>query len=102
MAFATTLIPELDEIVKHGDPKRRAEASRRIAELFLLGAASFRPDHVDLFDGETVSGFVEVLRELLQQAVTDPDSPILALALPRRAKGRVGTAANSITRRRQP
>jgi uncharacterized protein (DUF2336 family) len=51
MAFATTLIPELDEIVKHGDPKRRAEASRRIAELFLHGAAGFRPDHVDLFDG---------------------------------------------------
>jgi uncharacterized protein (DUF2336 family) len=51
MAFATSLIPELDEIVKHGDPKRRAEATRRIAELFLLGAASFRPDHVDLFDG---------------------------------------------------
>ena len=51
MAFATTLIPELDEIVKHGDPKRRAEATRRIVELFLLGAASFRPDHVDLFDG---------------------------------------------------
>ena len=51
MAFATSLIPELDEIVRHGDPKRRAEAARRIAELFLLGAASFRPDHVDLFDG---------------------------------------------------
>src|SRR6202167_106009 len=51
MAFATSLIPGLDEIVRHGDPKRRAEAARRIAELFLLGAASFRPDHVDLFDG---------------------------------------------------
>jgi uncharacterized protein (DUF2336 family) len=51
MASATSLIPELDEIVKHGDPKRRAEATRRIAELFLLGAARFRPDHVDLFDG---------------------------------------------------
>jgi uncharacterized protein (DUF2336 family) len=51
MAFATSLIPELDEIVKRGDPKRRAEAARRIAELFLLGAASFRADHVDLFDG---------------------------------------------------
>src|ERR1700721_3735710 len=51
MAFATSLIPELDEIVRHGNPKRRAEAARRIAELFLLGAASFRPDHVDLFDG---------------------------------------------------
>ena len=51
MAFATSLIPGLDEIVRHGDPKRRAEATRRIAELFLRGAASFRPDHVDLFDG---------------------------------------------------
>jgi hypothetical protein len=66
------------------------------------GLAGYFEYDVDLFDGETVSGFVEVLRELLQQAVTDPDSPILALALPRRAKGRVGTAANSITRRRQP
>jgi uncharacterized protein (DUF2336 family) len=50
MTVATSLIPGLDEIVKHGDPKRRAEATRRIAELFLLGAANFRPDHVDLFD----------------------------------------------------
>src|ERR1700689_3256746 len=50
MAFATSLIPGLDEIVRHGDPKRRAEAARRIAELFLLGAASFRPDHVVLID----------------------------------------------------
>jgi uncharacterized protein (DUF2336 family) len=51
MAFATSLIPGLDEIVRYGDPIRRAEAARRIAELFLLGATSFRPDHVDLFDG---------------------------------------------------
>jgi len=51
MTFAASLIPGLDEFVKHGDPKRRAEAARRIAELFLRGAANFRPDHVDLFDG---------------------------------------------------
>ena len=51
MAVATSLIPGLDEIVKHGDPKRLAEVTRRIAELFLQGAANFRPDHVDLFDG---------------------------------------------------
>jgi uncharacterized protein (DUF2336 family) len=51
MTFATSLIPGLDEIVRHGDPKRRAEAGRRISELFLQGAAKFRPDHVDLFDG---------------------------------------------------
>jgi uncharacterized protein (DUF2336 family) len=51
MTVATSLIPGLDEIVKHGDPKRRAEAVRRITELFLVGAANFRSDHVDLFDG---------------------------------------------------
>jgi uncharacterized protein (DUF2336 family) len=49
--LSASLIPGLDEFVKHGDPKRRAEAARRIAELFLLGATNFRPDHVDLFDG---------------------------------------------------
>src|SRR5260370_39832578 len=51
MTTAPSLIPELDDIVRHGDPKRRAEAARRISELFLQGAADFRPDHVDLFDG---------------------------------------------------
>src|SRR6202163_1105566 len=51
MTVATSLIPGLDEIVRHGEPKRRAEAARRITELFLMGAANFRPDHVDLFDG---------------------------------------------------
>jgi uncharacterized protein (DUF2336 family) len=51
MTVATSLIPGLDEIVRHGDPKRRADAAQRISELFLQGAAHFRPDHVDLFDG---------------------------------------------------
>ena len=51
MTAATSLIPGLDEIVRHGDPKRLAEAARGISEMFLQGAAGFRPDHVDLFDG---------------------------------------------------
>src|SRR6202795_377910 len=51
MPIARSLIPELDEIVRHGDPRRRAEAARRITELFLQGAATFGADHVDLFDG---------------------------------------------------
>ncbi len=51
MMAATSLIPGLDEILRNGDPKRLAEAARRISELFLQRAASFRPDHVDLFDG---------------------------------------------------
>ncbi|MGB6395995.1 MAG: DUF2336 domain-containing protein [Bradyrhizobium sp.] len=51
MTAATLLIPGLDEIVRHGDPQRRAEAARRIAELFFQDAATLRSDHVDLFDG---------------------------------------------------
>src|SRR5437763_11071047 len=43
-------IPGLDDIVKHGDPRRRAAAARKISELFLGGAAQFGPAHVDLFD----------------------------------------------------
>jgi uncharacterized protein (DUF2336 family) len=50
MTVATTLIPGLDEIVRNGDPKLRAEAARRIAELFFQDAARLRPNHVDLFD----------------------------------------------------
>jgi uncharacterized protein (DUF2336 family) len=50
MTVATTLIPGLDEIVRNGDPKIRAEAARRIADLFLQDAAHLRPKHVDLFD----------------------------------------------------
>src|ERR1700730_3745393 len=51
MSIARSLIPELDEIVRHGDPRRRAAATRGITELFLQGAATFGADHVDLFDG---------------------------------------------------
>lgn len=50
MSVATSLIPGLDEIVRQGDPKRLAEVARRIAGLFLQGAANFGSDHVDLFD----------------------------------------------------
>ena len=50
MTVATSLIPELDEIIRNGDPKRRAEAARRIAELFFADAAKLRQNHVDLFD----------------------------------------------------
>ena len=51
MTVATSLIPGLDEIVRNGDPERRAEARAPIAELFFQDAANLRPDHVDLFDG---------------------------------------------------
>ncbi len=55
MTTAPSLIPELDDIVRRGDPQRRADAARRVSELFLQGAANFRADHVDLFDGVLTS-----------------------------------------------
>ena len=55
MITAPSLIPELDDIVRRGDPARRADAARRISELFLQGAASFGSDHVELFDGVLTS-----------------------------------------------
>jgi uncharacterized protein (DUF2336 family) len=50
MTAATSIIPGLDEIVRGGDPKRLAEVTRGITELFVQGAANFQPNHVDLFD----------------------------------------------------
>jgi uncharacterized protein (DUF2336 family) len=50
MTVATLLVPGLDEIVKRGDSKRRAEAARCVAELFLEDAAKLQPNHVELFD----------------------------------------------------
>ncbi|MCC8942589.1 DUF2336 domain-containing protein [Bradyrhizobium sp. Arg68] len=55
MTTAPALLPELDDIVRRGDPKRRAEAARQVGELFLQGAANFRADHIDLFDGVLTS-----------------------------------------------
>jgi uncharacterized protein (DUF2336 family) len=48
---ATSLIPELDEIVKNGSAEKRAAAITKLAELFVQGASIFGPEHVDLFDG---------------------------------------------------
>ena len=48
------LVSPGNPLKQHGglhDLAERAEAARRVAELFLLGAKNFRPDHVDLFDG---------------------------------------------------
>ena len=51
MSFATSLIPGFDQLVRGDDPERRAEAARRIVDLFFQGASGFRPEHVEFFDG---------------------------------------------------
>src|ERR1700730_3452122 len=102
MTVATSLIPGLDEIVRHGDPKRRAEAARRIAELFFEAAATLRPDHVELFDGaliglvphteaaaradlaELLSLLANALRDLVGQLARE-DEILIAVQLLRRS-----------------
>lgn len=51
MSAPNSLLPELDDIVRQGDPVRRADAVRRIADLYIRDVESFQPDHVALFDG---------------------------------------------------
>ncbi len=50
MTVATSLVPGLDDIVKRGDPRRRGEIARAIAELFFQDSAKLGPELIDLFD----------------------------------------------------
>lgn len=50
MSGAPSLIPELEDIVQNGTPRRREQALRRITALFLDGANVFNDEHVRLFD----------------------------------------------------
>ncbi len=59
MAVSASLIPELEHVIAHGSPERRAAPVERITALFLQGASSFNNDHVQLFD--------EVLRRLIAE-----------------------------------
>jgi uncharacterized protein (DUF2336 family) len=50
MAVASSLLPELEDVVQHGSAEKRAETLRRITSLFLDGAAVFSDERVALFD----------------------------------------------------
>ncbi len=47
---APLAIEELDDLIRKADPRRRAAAVRRLAELFIEGAPAFNPQHVAVFD----------------------------------------------------
>ena len=48
--MAVSLIPELEDVVRHGTRAKRGDALQRITALFLDGAKSYSDAHVDLFD----------------------------------------------------
>jgi uncharacterized protein (DUF2336 family) len=81
MAVAYSLIPGLDDIVKYGDSKRRADAIRKISDLFVQGAAGYQPSHVDLFDGVLTSLVprteIEARSELAERLSTLANAPPL-------------------------
>jgi uncharacterized protein (DUF2336 family) len=50
MTATASVIPELEDVIRHGSRARRAETLRRITTLFLDGASRFAEEHVQLFD----------------------------------------------------
>ena len=50
MSTKSLIIPELQELAKHGNVRRRGEVVGRVAELFLAGATQFNETHIEVFD----------------------------------------------------
>lgn len=80
MFAATSLIPELEEVLQHGSREKRADALKRITSLFIDGAASFNEDHIQLFD-EVFSQLIAEIEtkaraELSQQLAPVDNAPV--------------------------
>ena len=79
MSVPASLLPELEEVVQHGSPEKRAETLRRVTNLFLDGAVNFKDEHVALFDD--VMGYlieeieVKALAELARRLAPVPNAP---------------------------
>jgi uncharacterized protein (DUF2336 family) len=50
MPAASSLLPELEEVVQHGSIERRTHALLRVAALFVATARNLKKEHIDLFD----------------------------------------------------
>jgi uncharacterized protein (DUF2336 family) len=79
MAAAAFPVSELDDVVAQADPARRADVARRICDLFVQGAATFRSEHVALFDGVLLKlageGDVDIRSELAQRFCSMSNAP---------------------------
>src|SRR5258707_10024132 len=85
MSAPVSLIPELEEVIQHGSPERRAETLKRITAFFLDGASRFNDDHVRLFD--------EVFSRLISEIETKARSELSHRLAP------VGNAPVDVVRR---
>jgi|SRR5579862_850023 len=83
MSAALSLIPELEDVIQHGTPARRADALQRITTLFLDGASRYGDDKVDLFD-DVFGLLVEEIEtkaraELSNRLAPVPNAPVKVL-----------------------
>jgi uncharacterized protein (DUF2336 family) len=60
MSASASLIPELEDVIQHGSLEKRAKMLKRIANLFIDGAAQFNDQHVGLFDDVLCRLVVEI------------------------------------------
>jgi len=60
MSASASLIPELEHVIQHGSQDKRAATVKRIANLFIDGAAHFSEDHIGLFDDVLCRLIVEI------------------------------------------
>jgi uncharacterized protein (DUF2336 family) len=79
MAVAIPTIPELNEVVRGSDARRRMDVVRKISDLFAQGAAHFQPQHVELFDGILIGLVplveIDVKVRLAEQLAPIPNAP---------------------------
>jgi uncharacterized protein (DUF2336 family) len=50
MSAAASLLPELEDVIRHGSRERRAHTLMRVAALFAVTAENLNSDHIELFD----------------------------------------------------
>ncbi|MGO9360524.1 MAG: DUF2336 domain-containing protein [Xanthobacteraceae bacterium] len=75
MALAIPALPELNDIVQGGDPRRQVDVVRKISDLFAQGAAQFQPRHVELFDGILI-GLVPLVEIDVRAYIAEQLAPI--------------------------
>jgi uncharacterized protein (DUF2336 family) len=76
MGAATSLIPELEDVVQHGSRRKRVETLQRITALFLAGASRYSDQHVDLFDDV----FGLLIKEIESKALAELSSRLAPVA----------------------
>ena len=79
MPTRSPVIPELQDLAKHGNARRRGEVVGRVAELFMAGAARFNDTHVEVFDqvlqGLAAETEVKVRADLSERLADIPNAP---------------------------